>query len=96
MLCHLYSFLVQILEGSLTKGSAKFAAKAVFAYMKAHGKLIEGIILLKMMIKQYPGFRQLRRQQRLGILVSMSNNTSDQNVCQQSMGKQRTLVRGNS
>ena len=96
MLCHLYSFLVQILEGSLAKGSAKFTAKAVFAYMKAYGKLIEGIILLKMLIKQYSGFRKIRRQQRLGILMGMSYNACDQNVCQQSMGKQRTLVRGNS
>lgn len=96
MLCHLYSFPVQILEGSLAKGSTKFTAKAVFTYMKAHGKLIEGIILLKMMIKQYPGFRKIGRQQRLGILIGMSNNTCDQNICQQSMGKQRTLVRGNS
>jgi len=96
MLCHLYSFLIQILEGSLAKGSTKFTAKAVFTYMKAHGKLIEGIILLKMMIKQYPGFRKIGRQQRLGILIGMSNNTCDQNICQQSMGKQRTLVRGNS
>ena len=85
MLCHLYSFLVQILEGRKTESCPEFPAEPVFADMEAQRQIIKRKILLKMVFKQRPGFCEVGWEQGTGFLIRLPDDRRDQDICQKCM-----------
>lgn len=94
MLCHLYSFLVQILEGRKTEGCPEFPTEPVLADMKAQRQIIQRKIFLKMMFEQHSGFCEVGGEQGKGFLLRLSDDRGNQDVCQKCMGQEGVLTGG--